>query len=113
MRLNRIFEQASYYINEFVILRIICIILLAIAFGRNPYSYYILLRWIIFIFLIYFITKIYNSKNEFFMVLFITILVVYNPIIPFHLSRTIWKYINAASIIIIFSSLFLIKIKRK
>jgi len=88
------------------VLKIIAIILLSIALFKNPYSYYITMRWLLFIsfgVLIYFYSI---NKNYIFQGLFIVFLVIYNPLLPIHSTREIWEIINIITIALTAISFF-------
>ena len=61
-----------------------------------PYGFYTFLRIIILISSAYMIFVVYMHKKKIDLIamLFIIILILYNPIIPIHLSREIWTPIN-------------------
>lgn len=86
--------------------QVISIILLLIAFNpANPYSYYILLRWICCAAFAYLAFVTYKEgKQEWVWILGVTAL-VYNPFFPIHLNRKLWSVINIITIIIAASSL--------
>jgi len=88
------------------VLKIIAIILLSIALFKNPYSYYISMRWLLSIsfgILIYFYSV---DKNYIFQGLFVVLLVIYNPLLPIHSTREIWTIINIVTIALIAVSFF-------
>ncbi len=61
-----------------------------------PYSFYTLLRLIVSVtagFIIYHSYKVAEEVNEI-SIIFALILILYNPIVPVHLSREIWMPIN-------------------
>ena len=61
-----------------------------------PYGFYTFLRIIILISSAYmiFVVYMYKKKIDLIAMLFIIILILYNPIIPIHLNREIWTPIN-------------------
>ncbi len=71
-----------------------------------PYGFYTFLRLVTSLtsgFIIYFTYKSSNGINEISFI-FLIILILYNPVIPVHLSREIWMPINfVTSAIYIFS----------
>ena len=87
-------------------LRIGVATLLLFALGKNPYSYYVLLRIIVFGLSIYCVYLLYNSKTKNWMFIYIILAFVFNPIIPVYLDRDIWAIIDVASAIIIIVSIF-------
>lgn len=70
-------------------------ILLLIAVAPMPYGYYEFLRISITIIASINTYNLYNNNNnKIFLYTFISIIILYNPIIPVHLSKTIWTPIN-------------------
>ena len=83
-----------------MILRIINIILLLVAFGNLPYTYYNLLRIVVCgssIFLGY--QYSHSKKNKFSWAFYIQAF-IYNPLIPMYLGRELWVIMNAVSIVL-------------
>jgi hypothetical protein len=75
----------------------------------NPYSYYILLRWVccaIFVFLT--LQAVAQDKQGWAWSLGITA-AVYNPIIRVHLNRDLWSVVNVVTIIVAVASIFMLK----
>ena len=83
--------------------------LLWALYPDNPYGYYVLLRWVccgIFAYLA-FCTAVQKKKGWLWM--FGIMAIVYNPIIPIHLTRDIWQVLNIVTIGIAVASIFFIK----
>lgn len=57
-----------------------------------PYGYYMLLRVIVFVSALYLISQ---NKNEW-LYIFLGIAILFNPILPIYLSKTIWIPIDIA-----------------
>lgn len=73
----------------------------ALAWGMgngNPYGYYVFLRVVVCFGAVVFAALSSGHKRDNLWLLFAIIGVLYNPIIPFHLSRGIWLLFNAATI---------------
>jgi hypothetical protein len=78
---------------------ILAILLLLIAMLKNPYDYYIFLRWALMIF---FISKlIWVYKNKLWLLVWIVGLITYNPLVPIHSTRAFWTVINLVTILMI------------
>jgi ABC-type Mn2+/Zn2+ transport system permease subunit len=92
--------------------KIIAIFILLLSFGKWPYSYYQFLRWAILIIGAYSAYLSYEKKEMAWVWIFIMIAVLFNPIIPFYLSRNTWQYIDIIAAILFFISLYF-KLKRK
>ncbi len=90
------------------IFSIVSIVLLVIAFAQNPYSYYITMRWFITIFSL---VTIFNAlKEDYKIIIYLNcaIPIVYNPILPIHLTRSIWEIINIVTILILILNIVLV-----
>ena len=93
---------------NFVSLLTILVLVIAI-FPIKSYGYYILLRWICCPCLLI-ITNVYRKLNKNnFSIIFFLLSLIYNPILPLHLGRTIWSIINIVSILTLVLINFLLK----
>lgn len=73
---------------------IIATVLLLGALGRWPYGYYQLLRWITCAAAIWVALLAYAWQKKWAVVSFGIIAVLFNPLIPIHLTREIWQPID-------------------
>lgn len=79
----------------------ISIIFLLLALLPMPYGYYTLLRLFIFITCCSYIFNDSDEKKSNFFYGWLILGLIYNPIIPVHLSRDIWQVVNILSILVI------------
>lgn len=86
-------------------LKIICSVLLLIALFNNPYGYYQILKWVITLSSAYIANYYFKNNNEKYGWIFVSIAILYNPIIPIHLVRETWEIINVITAIIFIYSL--------
>ena len=83
--------------NEYktsIILRLISGVMLFLALGYHPYSYYIILRWVVSISSFYsgwILSKL--NKSNWAWVFFI-VGILFNPIFPIYLDRSTWQIID-------------------
>jgi len=98
-------ELIKKYKQLFIIPQIFIIILLLNAFAYNPYSYYIFLRWAIFLVMLFNLYNYIKRMDKSFFV-FVAILIIYNPIRPVYLTREIWSVINLVTIISILITIY-------
>ncbi len=84
--------------------RIIAIIMLLVALMPNPYGYYILLRWVICGICAYYVFEAVKSRNQSWAWVFGIGAIIYNPVFPLHLGRSVWSVVNIASVVVIFAS---------
>ncbi len=69
-------------------------VLLVAAIAKWPYGYYTLLRWVTCATAIFIAYKAYLWKGNWAAWLFGLIAVLFNPLLPIHLSRRIWRPID-------------------
>jgi hypothetical protein len=75
----------------------------------NPYGYYVLLRWVccgVFVYLAF--QAFERAKQDWVWILGITAL-IYNPIVPIHLTRGIWEVVNIITALIAVASIFVFR----
>jgi membrane associated rhomboid family serine protease len=76
---------------------------------RNPYGYYVLLRWVcrgVFTFLA---TRAVSLGVQGWVWPFGTMAGVHNPILRIHLNREIWSVVNVVTISVMVASVFAVK----
>ena len=97
-------------IQIITIVKIIAIIMLFWALADNPYGYYQILRWVIAGVTGYSAYLAYRQgENKWTWILIITA-ILFNPIASIHLNRKIWSVLNIIATIIIFTSIFKMKV---
>ena len=68
----------------------------------NPYGYYQLLKVLVCAGCSYLGVKTLNaSKGKDLVWVYITMAVIYNPLIPIHLGRSIWTLVNIVTVVIL------------
>jgi hypothetical protein len=77
------------------------LLILAIPSGW-PYSFYVLLRWVISFSSVLITFAFYKSKLQGWMLVFASIAFLFNPIIPIYLSKSSWILIDFISAILFF-----------
>ncbi len=106
-------KKINTLIDTFITSSVFLIIFLLYASSELPhYSYYILLRVVVFsngIFGSYISYKI--DKQEWIFI-FGTISLLFNPLIPIHLTKNLWSYVDLITAGIFVISMFFIKIKK-
>jgi hypothetical protein len=94
----------------FIIARIAAAIMLFLALGRLPYGYYTLLRFVVCgtaAYGAYFAST--EQKKPAWAWIFGIIAVLFNPLIPIHLTRDIWAVIDVAVALLLFVSLLFLR----
>jgi hypothetical protein len=79
------------------------------ALDRHPYSYYTLLRWVVCGVAAYVTYVAFQTEKAPGAWLFGIMALLFNPIIPVHLSRATWQPIDVLSAIIFIASVFWIQ----
>jgi hypothetical protein len=79
-------DQSNFY-KYFLI---IPIIMLFGALAQWPYGYFILLRWVVSIGAIIVVIYAFDKNIDWAKVVFIFIVILFNPIAPIYLTREIW-----------------------
>lgn len=77
------------------------LLVLALCLDDLPYDYYNFLRFVVAGTFAYFAKQLWESPERINRYLFLTVCLIYNPIIPLHLSRDIWNIINGATIFLL------------
>lgn len=80
-------KNETNFIKYFVILTIF---MLFGAIVEWPYGYYVLLRWITCITSILVAFQAFEKNIDWVKVVFIVIAILFNPLFPIYLSRSIW-----------------------
>lgn len=93
-----------------VIIKVIAAIMLLIALGSLSYSYYIALRWIVAIVSAISAFDAFGKQKTGWAWVFITLVIIFNPIIPVYLTKQIWAPIDIASAIILLASIGAVRI---
>lgn len=65
-----------------------------------PYGYYQLLRWLVCGSACYGALQAHEQNQQYWKCVFIGLAVIFNPILPIHLSRELWLPIDIASSIV-------------
>lgn len=82
-------------IDRTLYLRLIAVALLIVAVAPLPYGYYQMLRWVVGGIAIYYAyISYYEWKKKWAIWIFFIIAVLFNPIIPIHLTREVWQRID-------------------
>lgn len=67
------------------------------ALARHSYDYYVLLRWIACVAAVYGVLVFWESRQVILVVPLAMIALLFNPIIPIHLSRSTWRPIDVVA----------------
>lgn len=76
---------------------------LAILWGMqpgNPYGYFTFLRIVVCMAAFVFVALFAGQKRETLVILFVGIMILFNPLFPIHLTRDKWLVIDALTIVL-------------
>lgn len=76
---------------------------------KNPYAYYVLLRWVCCGIFAYLAVKAYHQGEEGWVWVLGITAGVYNPILRVHLTREIWSVVNIVTIGVAVASVFALR----
>lgn len=82
------------------------------ALADHEYGYFTLLHFVVCIVTAYLAVQAYSQQKEEWIWTLGGIAVLFNPIIPVHLSRGLWRIIDTIVAIVLIASLFFIKPKK-
>ena len=91
-------------------IRLLAGIMLLLGLGYREYSYYILLRWVVTASAIYSGWIASHLKIHYWTWFFFIVAIIFNPIIPLHMSKSTWQILDLVFAIGFFVSI--IKLKR-
>ena len=94
-----------------LVLCLIAAVLSLIALGRLPYGYFTLLRWVVTAVSLYVAVLGYRSGQKWSAPLFALLAIVFNPLVPLHLSRGIWRPLDVSAAVLMLMAAALVRIK--
>src|SRR5882757_5924978 len=89
----------------FIIVRCLAAGLAFYATGKNPYNFYVLTRWAVFLAFCWGIWLYRKRIWPSFAPVYIFVGLVFNPLLPFHFQRSTWHTLDIAVGIILIISL--------
>lgn len=88
-----------------VVAKLIAAGLLFAALGRHPYDYYTLLRWVVCGVSAFAAFQATQSKKIGWAGTLAIVALIFNPLIPFHLKRETWAFIDIAAAVMLLLSI--------
>lgn len=92
---------------------VMAVLLLIAAIPAMPYAYYTLMRVVVCGISIYQATQFFSESKLGWALFFAAFAVLFNPIIPVHLDRTTWAFINIGGALACFFATRYIPLKSK
>jgi len=89
------------------------LLLLAIPEGIWPYGYFVLLRWIVAGVALLVLWTAYNLERKRWVWLMAGIAILFNPVIPIHLDKATWQFIDLVTAGIFLVSVFKVRQNKK
>ncbi|MCA9391399.1 MAG: hypothetical protein KC582_04045 [Candidatus Magasanikbacteria bacterium] len=83
-----------------LLVRIVNVLLLGVAFIELPYGFYQFVKVIVFVSAALFAYESYSLKYKSWLFIWVITSLLYNPIIPVHLNRELWLFLNGAALLI-------------
>lgn len=74
-----------------------------------PYAYYQLLRWLVFIVAGYSAYLSFQENKQSYGWIMVIVAVLFNPIAPIYLSKTIWSILDVVTALVFFISIYLVR----
>ncbi len=96
-----------------IIAKLISVGLLFAALGHHPYDYYTVLRLVACGVAVFTAFQAAQLKRFGWLVVFITIAVVHNPVAPIHLKRDTWALIDIATAVFLLLSIAIIDVRKQ
>ena len=91
----------GHYRAQFIPQIVAILMLLCALNPKNPYAYYMLLRIVICGNCAFLAYRALNFGNATWAWILGATAVIYNPIIPIHLTRQIWSAVNIATVVVL------------
>lgn len=76
------------------------VFLVAAVFGRWPYSFYVLMRFVVCGSAAYLALGAYRDKSQFWMWIMGAMALLFNPLVPVHMSRHDWQRLDVVGALV-------------
>lgn len=91
---------------------VIAAILLVLALASWPYGYYIFLRWTVAVAAGLLAYTAYTLQKTAWVVIGVTLLILWNPIAPVHLDRSTWSVLDIVAAVLFGTAWFVVRSSR-
>lgn len=98
-------EDALAFSAGFVLARVVAALAALLAVASLPYGYYVLLRWVVCPVAAYTALQAAKLPAKGWSWVFGVLALVFNPILPVHLTREVWPVVDLAACVLLFASL--------
>jgi hypothetical protein len=86
--------------------------LLCGALSRHRYDYYTVLRWIVCGDSVFTAYQAFETKRIYWLLVFASVAIVFNPVVPLHLKRGTWAYADIVAALLILVSIGVMDIRK-
>ena len=104
-RVVTIISNLKKWLTLSIILRLVCSIMLVWSLSRHKYDFYVILRWLVTCTSAYCASLANRMKNQSWLVIFVAVAILFNPIAPIKLSRGMWTNIDLGVALLLLVSL--------
>jgi hypothetical protein len=91
----------------------IAAVMLLGALGSWPYGYFTLLRWVVCTIAVVFAVYAYKVQRAWASWVFGALAILFNPLVPVHLSRKTWPPVDVAAAMVFIVGAILVKAREK
>ena len=91
-RANKVLAQQPHLVPA-----IVAALMLLVALAQWPYGYYQILRWVVCATAVFVVWCSYSWNKYWAIWFFALVAVLFNPLVPVHLSRQVWRPIDIVS----------------
>ena len=102
-------KEVFKYKNVISIVAIVAL-LLAIPSGFWPYGYFVLLRWVIAGIALFTLWTAYNLQKMGWVWIMGGVALLFNPVLPFYLDKSMWQVLDLVAASIFLVSIFRVRI---
>ena len=102
-------EEGSAVNPRFVAARVVAALVALLGVGSLTYGYYVLLRWVVSPVAAYTALQAAKLPTKGWSWVFAVLALVFNPILPVHLTREVWAVADFAAAVLLLVSLATVK----
>ncbi len=95
--------------RQIIVLISSILLIVAILVDSLPYGYFTFLRLVVFISSLILAWSVFEIEMKWIFAVFILIAILYNPVIPVHLTRSIWVILNIITVVFFIGSTLIIR----
>jgi len=93
--------------RTFTIINAVVAFCLLLAMADLPYGYYVLLRWVVCLHTVFIAVRRFSAGSAAYGCILLVVAIVFNPIFPLHLGKSVWLVVDPLAAAIILASEFI------